>query len=200
MELAAPPGLSSAPAPNPSRKRWSPSDPKARAPTPGQVGWGQERVFRRVFLSGRETTGRKPLPQLQATSSSEVPARTEQGAGRGLRAGGRAQPAAATARSEPPGSPGARARRSAALARALLIPRHPRGPDRPLRPQPASLTQARRQCLFVGPHGPLDLPHGEDPAHTAAWSNSAAHSASPLGSARLLLRPRPEASSSELSL
>lgn len=31
---------------------------------------------------------------------------------------------------------------------------------------PSDENQARRQRLFVGPHGPLDLPHDEDPAHT----------------------------------
>lgn len=126
-----------------------------------------------------------PLPQLQATSSSEVPARTQQGA---CRAGSPLEQAAEHRLQRPPPVLSPEAPVGPSEAPRLEVRRNspspaspavPTGSEKPLHPQHASLTQARRQRLFVGPHGPLDLPHGEDPAHAAAWSNSAAHSARP---------------------
>lgn len=64
---------------------------------------------------------------------------------------------------QPPGPP----RQVAACPRSRLS--HPLQP--PVVGAPAPLTQARRQRLLVGPHGPLDLSHGDGTASTTRRSS-----------------------------
>lgn len=114
------------------------------------MGYTQKRVFRRVFLTGRGNHRAKSLfpsyKQLPPPKSQRRQSRVQ---------GGVAKQAAGQGQQRPPPvlrpwAPAARAGRSAAPARTQLLPRRPRGPDRPsARSPPHSLRPDASACSLA---------------------------------------------------
>lgn len=114
------------------------------------MGYTQKRVFRRVFLTGRGNHRAKSLfpsyKQLPPPKSQRRQSRVQGGVAKQAAGQGQQRPPPALR----PWAPAARAGRSAAPARTQLLPRRPRGPDRPpARSPPHSLRPDASACSLA---------------------------------------------------